>query len=115
MGVSVGYADDTDRRGAWRLGVGRPSKEENKIVKRLREQPSRGRQESIDKGRRFERRGRGFELVNDEHNGSCRDQSAMGLPCLFCYNLDQLCANKKSIAAKVKMLRCERASSCLYL
>ena len=77
MGVGVGYADDTDWRGAWRFGDGRPSKEENKTIKRLRDQPSRGREESIDKGRRFERRGRGFELVNDEHYCSCRDREVL--------------------------------------
>lgn len=111
MGVSVGYADDTDRRGAWRLGVGRPSKEENKIVKRLREQPSRGREESIDKGRRFERRGRGFELVNYKHIGGCRDRSAMELPCLFFYNLDHLSAKKTNLRQGTS-LRGTRASSC---
>lgn len=75
--MGVGYADDTDWRGAWRFGDGRPSKEENKTIKRLRDQPSRGREESIDKGRRFERRGRGFELVNDEHYCSCRDREVL--------------------------------------
>ena len=73
MGVGVGYADNTNWRRICRFGDGRPSKEENKIIKRLREQPSRGREESIGKGRWFEGRGRGFELVNDEHYGSCRD------------------------------------------
>ena len=77
MGVGVGYADDADWRGVWRFGVGRPSKEEYKIIERLCEQSSRGREESMDKGRRFEGRGRGFELVNDEHYGGCRDRKLL--------------------------------------
>ena len=75
--MGVGYADDTDWRGARRLGDSRSSKAENKPIERLREQPSGGREESVDKGRRFEGRGRGFELVKNEHYCSCRDREVL--------------------------------------
>ena len=100
MGVGVGYAGDTDWRGARRFGDGRPSKEENKTIKGLREQPSGGCEKSIDMGRRFEGRGRGFELVNYEHDGSCRGRSVMELPSRFRYNLDHF-VQRRVIAVKI--------------
>ena len=100
MGVGVGYADDTDWRGARGLGDGRSSKDENKTIERLREQPRWGREESIDKSRRFEGRGRGFELVNDEHYCSCRDRGVLWDIHISSARTSTTCVQKKPVAVQ---------------